>query len=69
MSNFILATISIVYVLVCLTKESDQGMVSTSKPAEDSLEKGAEGKRGTPDKNRPAGFRLVEPTARREGGS
>jgi len=51
MSNFILATISIVYALVCLKKESDQGKCPTSKSAEDSLEKGAEGKRGAPDKN------------------
>jgi hypothetical protein len=50
MSNFILATISIVYALVCLTKESDQGMFSMSIPVEDCLKKEAGGKRGTPEK-------------------
>ncbi len=43
MSNFILALVSIVYGLVCLTQEADQGKCSTSKSAEDSSEKGAEG--------------------------
>ncbi len=50
MSNFILAMVSIVYAIVCLTKESDQGMFSMSKSAEDTLKKGAEGRKGTPDK-------------------
>ena len=40
MSNFIHAIVSIVYALVCLTIESDQGMFSMSKPAEDNLKKG-----------------------------
>ena len=43
MSNFTFAIVSIVYALVCLTKELDQGKSSTSKSAEDSLKKGAEG--------------------------
>ena len=47
MSNFILAMVSIVYALICLTKEADQGICSISKPAENKFEKGAEGKRET----------------------
>jgi hypothetical protein len=47
MSNFILAMVSIVYAIVCLTKEADQGICSISKPAENKFEKGAEGKRET----------------------
>jgi hypothetical protein len=43
MSNFILAIVTIVYALVCLLKESDQGKRSTSKSAEDAFKKGAEG--------------------------
>jgi hypothetical protein len=42
MSNFILAIVTIVYGLVCLTQEAGQGKCSTSKSAEDSSEKGAE---------------------------
>jgi len=47
MSNFILAMVSIVYAIVCLTKEADQGICSISKPAENKFEKGAEGKHET----------------------
>ncbi len=47
MSNFILATVSIVYGLVCLTQEADQGKLSTSKSAEDCFKKGAEGELNT----------------------
>jgi hypothetical protein len=43
MSNFILAMVSIMYVLVCLPKEADQGKCSTSKSAEDSFKKRTEG--------------------------
>ena len=43
MSNFILAIVSIVYGLVCLTQGADQGKCSTSKSAEDCFKKGAEG--------------------------
>jgi hypothetical protein len=51
MSDFVFATISIVYALVCLTEESDPEKCAMSKPAEDILKKGAEGRKGTPDKN------------------
>jgi len=44
MSNFILAMVSVVYTLVGLTKESDQGMFSMTKPAEDSSKKGTKEK-------------------------
>jgi hypothetical protein len=47
MSNFILAIVTIVYGLVCLTQEAGQGKCSTSKSAEDSSEKGAEGELNT----------------------
>jgi len=40
MSDFILAIVTIIYALVCLTKDSDQGKCSTSKSAEDNLKKG-----------------------------
>ncbi len=43
MSNFIFTIVATVYALVCLTKESDQGKISTSKSAEDSFKKKAEG--------------------------
>jgi len=43
MSDFILAMVSIVYALVCLTKESDQAKGPPSKSAEDNLKKKAEG--------------------------
>ena len=43
MTNFIFAIVTIVYALVCLTKEADQGKCSTSKSAEDSLKKRTEG--------------------------
>ena len=43
MTNFIYAMVTIVYALVCLTKEAEQGKCATSKSAEDSLKKGAEG--------------------------
>jgi hypothetical protein len=43
MSDFVFAMVSIVYALVCLTKESDQGKCSTSDSVEDSSKKGAEG--------------------------
>ena len=46
MSNYILAMVSIMYALVCLTKEADQGKCSTSKSAEDCYKKGAEGELG-----------------------
>jgi hypothetical protein len=46
MTNFIYAIVTIVYALVCLTKEAEQGRCSTSKSAEDSLKKGAEGELG-----------------------
>ena len=42
MSNFIFAIVTIVYALVCLPKEADQGKCSTPKSTEDSLKKGAE---------------------------
>jgi hypothetical protein len=45
MSNYILAMVSIVYALVCLTKEAEQGSCSTS--VEDCSKKCAEGKLGT----------------------
>jgi hypothetical protein len=35
MSDFILAMVSIMYVIVCLTNEVDQGKCSTSYSAED----------------------------------
>ena len=47
MSNFILALVSIVYGLVCLTQEADQGKCSASKSAEDCFKKGAEGELNT----------------------
>ena len=43
MINFIDAIVTIVYALVCLTKEAEQGRCSTSKSAEDSLKKRADG--------------------------
>ena len=43
MSDFFFAMVSIVYTLVCLTKESDQCKCSTSDSVEDSSKKGAEG--------------------------
>ena len=43
MSNFTFAIVSIVYALVCLTKEPDKGKSSTSKSAEDSFKKRTEG--------------------------
>jgi len=46
MSNFTFAIVSIVYALVCLTKEPDKGKSSTSKSAEDSFKKWAEGELG-----------------------
>ncbi len=42
MSNFILAMVSIVYVLVCLTKESDQAKGPPLKSAVDCSKKDAE---------------------------
>jgi hypothetical protein len=42
MSNFIFAIVTIVYALVCLPKETDQGKCATSKSAEDSFKKRAE---------------------------
>jgi len=42
MIDFVLAMVSIVYALVCLTKESDPKRCSTSKLAEDFFKKGAE---------------------------
>ncbi len=47
MSNFTTTIVTILYALVCLTKEADQGICSISKPAENKFEKGAEGKRET----------------------
>jgi hypothetical protein len=46
MTNFIYAMVTIVYALVCLTKEADQGKCSTSKSAEDSFKKRTEGELG-----------------------
>ena len=46
MSNYVLAMVSIMYVLVCLTKEADQGNCSTSRSAEDSFKKKTEGELG-----------------------
>jgi hypothetical protein len=43
MSNFIYAIVATVYALVCLTKETDQGKGATSKSAENSSKKRAEG--------------------------
>ena len=43
MSNFVLALVSIMYALVCLTKEADQGKCSTSNSAGDYSKKEAEG--------------------------
>ena len=43
MTNFIYAMVTIVYALVCLPKEADQGKCSTSKSAEDSFKKRTEG--------------------------
>jgi hypothetical protein len=43
MSNFVIAMVSIVYVLICLTKETGQGMCSMSNAVEDNLKKEAEG--------------------------
>jgi len=45
MANFALALVNIMYALVCLTKESDQGKCPTSDSVEASSKKGAEGKR------------------------
>jgi len=50
MSNFTITIVTILCALVCLAKESDQGMFSMPKPVEDCLKKRAEAKRGTPDK-------------------
>ena len=44
MSDFVFAIVTIVYALVCLPKEADQGKCATSKSAEDGSERGAEGK-------------------------
>jgi hypothetical protein len=46
MSNFIFAIVTIVYALVCLPKETDQGKCATSKSAEDSFKKRREGELG-----------------------
>jgi hypothetical protein len=43
MSDFVTAMVSIVYVLICLTKETDKGMCSMSNVVEDNLKKEAEG--------------------------
>ncbi len=43
MANFVLILVNIMYALACLTIESDQGMFSMSKPAEDNSKKEAEG--------------------------
>jgi hypothetical protein len=42
MSDFVLAIVSMVYALVCLTKEAEQVRCSTSKSAEECLNKGTE---------------------------
>ncbi len=42
MSNFTTAIVTILCALVCLAKESDQGMFSMPKPVEDSSKKDAE---------------------------
>ncbi len=46
MSDFVFAIVTIVYALVCLPKEADQGKCSTSKSAENCYKKGAEGELG-----------------------
>jgi hypothetical protein len=46
MSDFVFAIVTIVYALVCLTKEADQRKCSTSKSAEDSFKKRTEGELG-----------------------
>ncbi|CAB1084485.1 hypothetical protein D1AOALGA4SA_12005 [Olavius algarvensis Delta 1 endosymbiont] len=44
MANFVLILVNIMYALVCLTIESDQGTLSMSKPVdEDNSKKEAEG--------------------------
>ena len=43
MSDFVFAIVTIVYALVCLPKEADQGKCSTSKSTEDCYKEGAEG--------------------------
>jgi len=47
MSNFIFAIVATVYALVCLTKETDPRKGATSKSAENSIKKRAEGEHKT----------------------
>ena len=47
MTNFIYAIVTIVYALVCLTKEAEQGRCSTSKSAEENFNIVAERDLGT----------------------